>query len=66
MAHLYRGEALNQLGRFDEAMEVVEIALRLNPEHSRSHYLMGILLDRKNRNQEASTMYRRARELANR
>jgi len=66
MAHLYRGEALNLLGRIDEAMDVVEIALRLNPESSRSHYLMGILLDRKNRNQEASTMYRRARELASR
>jgi tetratricopeptide (TPR) repeat protein len=66
IAFLYRGEALNQLGKIDEAIEAVEASLRLNPEHSRSHYLMGILLDRKNRHQEASLMYRRARELASR
>jgi len=66
MAYLYRGEALNQLGRIDEAMEAVEAALRLSPEHPRPHYLMGILLDRKNRNQEAGAMYRRARELSGR
>lgn len=66
LAFLYRGEALNVLGRIDEAFEAVDTALRLNPEHSRTHYLMGILLDRKNRHQEAGTMYRRARELASR
>ena len=64
MAQLYRGEALNVLGRFEEAIEAVEAALRLDAASSRAHYLMGILLDRTHRYEEAGAMYRRARELA--
>jgi Flp pilus assembly protein TadD len=62
-AHLYRGEALNRLGRVDEALEVLERARVLSPDHARIYYLLGILYDRKYLREEASAMYRRAREL---
>ena len=64
LAHFYRGEALNRLGRADEALEVLSQALRLQPERARIHHLMGILYDKKNLRQEAAEMYRKARELS--
>lgn len=65
-AHLYRGEALNRLGRADEALEVLERASHLEPENPRIFYLMGILYDRKHLSHEAAIMYRKARELTGR
>ncbi len=62
-AHFYRGEVLNRLGRFDEALTVLEQASRLEPERARTYYLLGILYDRKHLGSEANAMYRRAREL---
>jgi len=59
----YRGEALNQLGRVDEAMAALEGAASLDPSNARTYYLMGILLDKKRRPQEAAAMFRKAREL---
>jgi len=64
LAHFYRGEALNQLGRIDEALEVLSQASRLQPERPRTYYLMGIIYDKKNLCQEAAEMYRKARELS--
>jgi Tfp pilus assembly protein PilF len=64
LAHFYRGEALNRLGRIDEALDVLEQAARLQPQRSRIYYLMGILYDRKNLRQEAAAMYKTARELS--
>jgi Flp pilus assembly protein TadD len=61
-AYLYRAEALNQLSRVDEAMEMLERAIQLQPANARAYYLIGILLDKKGRPQEAASMYRRARE----
>ena len=62
-AHLYRGEALNRLGRSDQALEVLERASHLVPDNPRIFHLMGILYDRKQLPNEAAVMYRRAREL---
>lgn len=63
-AYFYRGEALNQLGRFDEALDMLERAVQLDPTNSRAFYTMGILYDRKNLRSEAEVMYRKAHEAA--
>ncbi|MGD2068050.1 MAG: tetratricopeptide repeat protein [Gemmatimonadota bacterium] len=62
-AHFYRGEALNRLGRVDDAMEALERAASLQPNNARAFYTLGILFDKKHMPQEAERMYRRAREL---
>lgn len=64
LAHFYRGEALNRLGRVEEALETLERALHLQPGKARIYYLLGILYDKKNLPQEAAGMYRKARELS--
>jgi tetratricopeptide (TPR) repeat protein len=64
VAYFYRGEALNQLGRFDEALEMLERAVQLDPANSRAFYTMGILYDRKNLRAQAEVMYKKAREAA--
>lgn len=64
LAHFYRGEALNRLGRVEEALETLERALHLQPGKARIYYLLGILYDKKNLPREAGTMYRKARELS--
>ena len=66
LAHIYRGEALNRLGRVDEALAVLEHASHLQPDRARIYYLLGILYDKKNLKGEAALMYRKARELADR
>ena len=63
-AHFYRGEALNRLGRWDQALEALERAVHLQPHNARAFYTMGILYDRKHLPREAQAMYRRARELS--
>ena len=65
-AHFYRGEALNRLGRVDLALEVLELASRIQPKNHRIWYTMGIVCDRKNMREEAAAMYRKARELQQR
>ena len=62
-AHFYRGEALNRLGRVDEALESMERAVQLQPRNWRAYHTLGMLFDRKNDRERASEMYRRAREL---
>jgi Flp pilus assembly protein TadD len=42
---------------------MLERAAVLQPDHARTYYVMGILLDRKHRPQEAAAMYRKAREV---
>jgi tetratricopeptide (TPR) repeat protein len=63
-AFFYRGEALNQLDRVDEAMAMLQRSLQLDPANARAYYVMGILYDKKSQPQEAAAMYRRAREIA--
>ena len=62
-AYFYRGEALNQLSRVDDALEMLERAVQFQPGNARAYYTMGILYDRKHLRQEATTMYRKAREV---
>ena len=62
-AYFYRGEALNQLGRVDDALEMLERAVQFQPSNAKAYYTMGILYDRKHLRQEATTMYRKAREI---
>ena len=66
LAHFYRGEALNRLGRVDEALEMLERAVHLQPKRARVYYLMGILYDKKNLKREAEVMYRKAKDLTDR
>jgi tetratricopeptide (TPR) repeat protein len=63
-ALFYRGEALNRLGRVDEAIEALERVTELKPDHSRAFYTLGVLFDKKNAPDRAADMYRRARRLA--
>jgi len=61
-SHYYLGEALNRLGRVDEALKVLSQAVDLNPRESRAYSTLGRLLDRKGLPEEAAVMYRKARE----
>ena len=65
-AYYYRGEALNRLGRFEEAMEALKRACELMPTDPRPFYTLGHLYDRTHQPQDAAEMYRRARELQSR
>ncbi len=64
LAYFYRGECLNQLGRVDEALEMLERSVQLHPHNARAFFTMGLLYDRKHLPQQAAAMYRKARELA--
>jgi tetratricopeptide (TPR) repeat protein len=65
-AFYYRGEALNRLGRFDEARQAMERAKVLLPNDPRPFYTLGHLYDRKHQVEEAAEMYRHARRLQRR
>ncbi len=62
-AHFYRGEALNRLGRVDEALKAMERTIQLQPRNWRAYHTLGMLFDRKEDREQASEMYRQAREL---
>ena len=62
-AHFYRGEALNRLGRVDEALTTMERTIQLQPRNWRAYHTLGMLFDRKDDRERASEMYRQAREL---
>ena len=62
-AHFYRGEALNRLGRVDEALRIMERTIQLQPRNWRAYHTLGMLFDRKEDPERASAMYRQAREL---
>jgi Flp pilus assembly protein TadD len=61
-AHYYRGEALNRLGRVEEALEVLLRAVELQPDDPRAYHTLGRLYDRRNEPDKAARMYRLARE----
>jgi len=62
----YRGEALNRLGRFDEARQAMERAKVLMPNDPRPLLTLGHLYDRQHQAEEAAEMYRQARRLQKR
>jgi Flp pilus assembly protein TadD len=61
-AHFYRGEALNRMGRVDEALDALEKTRELQPWNHRIFHTMGMLYDKKREPEMAADMYRRARE----
>jgi tetratricopeptide (TPR) repeat protein len=61
--YFYLGEALNQLGEVDAALAMLERAVQHQPGNARAYFTMGLLYDRKHLRHEATTMYRKAREL---
>jgi tetratricopeptide (TPR) repeat protein len=65
-AFYYRGEALNRLGRFEEARLTMERAKALLPNDPRPYYTLGHLYDRKHQVEEAAEMYRQSRRLQQR
>jgi Flp pilus assembly protein TadD len=60
----YKGEALNRLGKVEEAIEALERVTELIPGNPRAYYTLGVLFDKKNLPEKAAVMYRKARELA--
>jgi len=62
-AHFYRGEALNRLGRVEEALETMERTIQLQPRNWRAYHTLGMLFDRKEDRERASEMYGQARKL---
>ena len=65
-AFYYRGEALNRLGRYDDAVQALERAAVLLPNDPKPVYTLGHLYDRRHQPKEAAEMYRRARRLQSR
>jgi len=66
MTWYYLGEALNKLDDLPGALAAFERAVELQPEHSRTLHALGVVLDRLRRPEDATRMYRRAREAADR
>jgi Flp pilus assembly protein TadD len=64
-AWFHVGEALNQAGDLPAALAALRRAVELDEREGRSYQLIGRVLDRMGRPEEAMPMYRRAREIAN-
>src|SRR5207245_10689274 len=65
-AWYYLGEALNHVDDLRGALAAYERAVELEPRNVKALYGLGIVLDRLNRPDEATRMYRRSREAAGR
>ena len=61
---LYVGEARNQAGNLPAALEALRKSAELDDRNDRVYYLMGRVLDRMGRPDEAMPMYRRSKELS--
>ena len=62
-AWYYLGEALNHLDDLGGALAAFARAAELEPAHAKAYYGQGIVLDRLNRPEDATRMYRRARDV---
>lgn len=65
-AWYYLGEALNHVDDLDGARAAYERAVELEPSNVKALHRLGIVLDRLNRPDEATRMYRRSREATGR
>ncbi len=63
-AWFYLGEALNHVDDLDGALAAYGRATEIDPHHAKALYGQGIVLDRLRRPEDATTMYRRSREVA--
>ncbi len=63
VGHHNLGWALYNLGRFREAEESLELAIRLNPTLPAAYYTLGLVLLGEGRTEDAKPAFRRAREL---
>jgi predicted TPR repeat methyltransferase len=61
--HLFRAEALRQLGRLKGAFEACQDALRIDPDAAEVHHNIGNLFKETGQNDQAIAAYRRALEL---
>ena len=61
-AHYYLGEALNQAGDYAGARTALEQSAGLDSDSAKTYRLLGRVLDRLGRPDEAKEMYSRARE----
>jgi Flp pilus assembly protein TadD len=61
-AYYYLGEALNQAGDYAGARAALEQSVALDPAAGRTYRLLGRVLDRLGRPDDAREMYRRGRE----
>jgi len=62
----YLAEALNLMGSFDSAIATLEQAIEADATDARGYQLLGRVLDRCSRPEEAMLMYQKAREVAGR
>ena len=65
-AWYYLGDALNHVDDLTGALAALERAVELQPTNPKALYGIGKVLDRLNRPDEATVMYRRSREVAGR
>jgi len=65
-AWYYLGDALNHVDDLTGALAALEHAVELQPANPKALYGIGKVLDRLNRPDEATVMYRRSREVAGR
>jgi len=63
-AWFYLGEALNHVDDLDGALAAYARAAEIDPLHAKALYGQGVVLDRLRRPEDATTMYRRSREVA--
>jgi protein O-GlcNAc transferase len=62
--YYYLADSLNQQGDLVGARSALERAIQVNPGEAKAYHLMGMVLDRLCRPEEAREMYRRGRDLA--
>jgi len=63
-AWFYLGEALNHVDDLDGALAAYVRAAEIDPHHAKALHGQGVVLDRLRRPEDATTMYRRSREVA--
>lgn len=63
-AWFYLGEALNHVDDLDGALAAYVRAAEIDPYHAKALHGQGVVLDRLRRPEDATTMYRRSREVA--
>jgi spermidine synthase len=62
-AYINLAEALNRIGKTEEAIAHSKTAIKLNPDFSQAHFNLGNALVKKGNNSEAISRYKRAIEL---